>query len=157
MKCPKCACLDDKVLESRTIKDGAGVRRRRECLNCGHRFSTCEEIIPNELKVVKRDGHREPFDREKLRAGISKACGKRDIKAEQIDLLLSKLVAGIESDYDREVSSQEIGARAVVALRELDEVSCISFASVYKDFKNVDEFIKEIRTMNREKKNSAAK
>lgn len=152
MKCPRCACQDDKVIDSRSIKDGAGVRRRRECTKCGYRFTTCEEIIPNELKVVKRDGHRENFDRDKLRSGIEKACWRREITREQVDALLNKLVTSLENDYDREVSSVEIGARAIEALRELDEVACISFASVYKDFKNLDEFIKEIRTMNRVKK-----
>ncbi len=152
MKCPRCACQDDKVIDSRSIKDGAGVRRRRECTGCGYRFTTCEEIIPNELKVLKRSGQRENFDREKLRAGLEKACWKREITQEQVDALVNKLVSSIENDYDREVSSVEIGARAIEALRELDEVACISFASVYKDFKNLDEFIKEIRTMNRVKK-----
>lgn len=152
MKCPRCACQDDKVIDSRSIKDGAGVRRRRECTKCGYRFTTCEEIIPNELKVVKRDGRRENFDRDKLRSGIENACWRREITREQVDALLNKLVTSLENDYDREVSSVEIGARAIEALRELDEVACISFASVYKDFKNLDEFIKEIRTMNRVKK-----
>ena len=152
MKCPRCACQDDKVIDSRSIKDGAGVRRRRECTKCGYRFTTCEEIIPNELKVVKRDGRRENFDRDKLRSGIEKACWRREITREQVDALLNKLVTSLENDYDREVSSVEIGARAIEALRELDEVACISFASVYKDFKKLDEFIKEIRTMNRVKK-----
>ncbi len=152
MRCPKCACQDDKVVDSRSIKDGAGVRRRRECSNCGFRFTTCEEIVPNELKVIKRDGSRENFDREKLRTGIEKACWKRAITQEQVDALVNKLVFSIENDYDREVPSVEIGARAIEALRDLDEVACISFASVDKDFQNLDEFLKEIRTMNRDKR-----
>lgn len=152
MRCPRCACQGDKVIDSRAIKDGAGVRRRRECLKCGYRFTTCEEIVPNELKVVKRDGSRENFDRNKLRTGIEKACWKREITEEQVDSLVNRLIASIENDYDREVTTVEIGARAIEALRELDEVACISFASVYKDFKNLDEFLKEIRTMNRDKK-----
>ena len=101
MRCPRCACQDDKVIDSRAIKDGAGVRRRRECLKCGYRFTTCEEIVPNELKVVKRDGSRENFDRNKLRTGIEKACWKREITEEQVDTLVNRLIASIENDYDR--------------------------------------------------------
>ena len=152
MRCPRCACQDDKVIDSRAIKDGAGVRRRRECLKCGYRVTTCAASVPNELKVVKRDGSRENFDRNKLRTGIEKACWRREITEEQVDTLVNRLIASIENDYDREVTTVEIGARAIEALRELDEVACISFASVYKDFKNLDEFLKEIRTMNRDKK-----
>ena len=149
MRCPRCTCQDDKVVDSRATKEGAGVRRRRECLNCGHRFTTYEEIIQAELKVVKRpDNRREDFDREKLRRGIEKACWKRDIPPEKIDALLNKIITGIESEYDREVQSHEIGNRTMMALKELDKVAYVRFASVYRDFKDIDEFIEEIRTMN---------
>jgi transcriptional repressor NrdR len=149
MRCPRCTCQDDKVVDSRAVKEGAGVRRRRECLNCGHRFTTYEEIIQAELKVVKRkDNRREDFDREKLRRGVEMACWKRDIPQEQIDSIVNKVVSSLESDFEREVPSEEIGNRTMFALRELDKVAYVRFASVYRDFKDIDEFISEIRTMN---------
>ena len=152
MRCPRCACQDDKVVDSRATKEGAGVRRRRECLNCGHRFTTYEEIIQAELKVLKRDNTHEDFDREKLRRGIEKACWKRNIRPEQIDTLLSKIVMEIETEYDREISSVEIGTKAMAALRQLDKVAYVRFASVYRDFKDIEEFISEIRTMGAKKR-----
>ena len=127
-------------------------RRRRECLNCGHRFTTYEEIIQAELKVLKRDNTHEDFDREKLRRGIEKACWKRNIRPEQIDALLSKIVSEIESEYDREIPSVEIGNKAMTALRQLDKVAYVRFASVYRDFKDIEEFIAEIRTMGAKKR-----
>ena len=152
MRCPRCACQDDKVVDSRATKEGAGVRRRRECLNCGHRFTTYEEIIQAELKVLKRDNTHEDFDREKLRRGIEKACWKRTIRPEQIDTLLSKIVMEIETEYDREISSVEIGTKAMAALRQLDKVAYVRFASVYRDFKDIEEFISEIRTIGAKKR-----
>ena len=152
MRCPRCACQDDKVVDSRATKEGAGVRRRRECLNCGHRFTTYEEIIQAELKVLKRDNTHEDFDREKLRRGIEKACWKRNIRPEQIDTLLSKIVMEIETEYDREISSVEIGTKAMPALRQLDKVAYVRFASVYRDFKDIEEFISEIRTIGAKKR-----
>ena len=152
MRCPRCACQDDKVVDSRATKEGAGVRRRRECLNCGHRFTTYEEIIKAELKVLKRDNTHEDFDREKLRSGIEKACWKRNIRPEQIDTLLSKIVMEIETEYDREISSVEIGTKAMAALRQLDKVAYVRFASVYRDFKDIEEFISEIRTIGAKKR-----
>ena len=152
MRCPRCACQYDKVVDSRATKEGAGVRRRRECLNCGHRFTTYEEIIQAELKVLKRDNTHEDFDREKLRRGIEKACWKRNIRPEQIDTLLSKIVMEIETEYDREISSVEIGTKAMAALRQLDKVAYVRFASVYRDFKDIEEFISEIRTIGAKKR-----
>lgn len=152
MRCPRCACQDDKVMDSRATKEGAGVHRRRECLNCGHRFTTYEEIIQAELKVLKRDNTHEDFDREKLRRGIEKACWKRNIRPEQIDALLSKIITEIESEYDREIPSVEIGNKAMAALRQLDKVAYVRFASVYRDFKDIEEFISEIRTMGAKKR-----
>ena len=152
MRCPRCACQDDKVMDSRATKEGAGVRRRRECLNCGHRFTTYEEIIQAELKVLKRDNTHEDFDREKLRRGIEKACWKRNIRPEQIDALLAKIITEIESEYDREIPSVEIGNKAMAALRQLDKVAYVRFASVYRDFKDIEEFISEIRTMGAKKR-----
>lgn len=152
MRCPRCAYQDDKVVDSRSTKEGAGVRRRRECLNCGHRFTTYEEVIQAELKVIKRDNTRQDLDREKMRRGIEKACWKRDIQPDQIDALLSKVINDLENSYEREVPSVEIGNRIMAELRGLDKVAYVRFASVYRDFKDIDEFISEIRKMDSKKK-----
>jgi transcriptional repressor NrdR len=109
MKCPQCQCLDDKVNDSRIVKDGTGVRRRRECLNCGHRFTTYETIIHAELKVIKKNGGlREEFDREKIRAGVEKACWKRPVSGDDIDRIAENVIRQIETDFDKEVPSTEI-------------------------------------------------
>lgn len=146
MRCPRCSHPDDKVVDSRAVRDGTEIRRRRECLNCGHRFTTHEEIIQAELKVVKRDGTREDFNPEKIRRGVEKACWKRKIGPEDIDKLLRQVVSDMESAYDREAPASEIGNCVMRHLRELDKVAYVRFASVYRDFKDVDEFINEIRT-----------
>lgn len=151
MRCPRCACQDDKVVDSRVAKEGAPVRRRRECLACGHRFTTHEEIIQSELKVIKRDKSREDFDKEKLRRGIEKACWKRDIKQEQIDGIVERVARFIETEYEREAPTSEVGNRTMDELRALDKVAYVRFASVYRDFKDIDEFIAEIRTIGRKK------
>ena len=143
MRCPRCACQNDKVIDSRATKEGSGVRRRRECLQCGHRFTTHEEIIQAELKVVKRDNTREDFDPEKIRRGVEKACWKRDIAPEEIDAVVQKVCRGLEADYEREVPFMVIGERLMEELRALDKVAYIRFASVYRDFQGVDEFISE--------------
>ena len=147
MRCPECSCLDDKVIDSRATKEGAGVRRRRECLMCGHRFTTLEEIIQSELKVVKRDNVREDFDREKIRRGIENACWKRPIDVEDIQRAADEVYSAIQSDYEKEVSSIDIGNKVMEVLKRLDEVAYVRFASVYRQFKDIDEFINEIRML----------
>lgn len=135
------------MIDSRSSREGAAVRRRRECTACGHRFSTYEEIVQTELKVLKRNDKVEDLDRGKLRLGVEKACWKRNVLPEQIDNLVSDVIASIERDYDRDVPSSEIGRRVMEALRKLDKVAYVRFASVYRDFKDIDEFIEEIRTI----------
>jgi len=147
MRCPQCHCLEDKVVDSRATKENVGVRRRRECMNCGHRFTTYEEIIHAELKVVKKSGVREDFHREKLRSGIEKACWKRKVKDEDIDRIVEKVKVSIESDFDSEVSSIEIGNRVIEEIKIIDEVAYVRYASVYRQFRDIDEFIKEIKTL----------
>ena len=147
MRCPACSCLDDKVIDSRATKEGAGVRRRRECLKCGHRFTTIEEIIQAELKVVKHGDVREDLDREKIRRGIEKACWKRPIKVEEIERAADDVYNSIQRDFDKEVSSIEIGRRVMEILKKIDEVAYVRFASVYRQFKDIDEFIDEIRKL----------
>ncbi len=147
MRCPQCTCQDDKVVDSRSIKDGVGVRRRRECLNCGHRFSTYEGIVQAELKVKKRSGDIKDFDRDSLRRGIDKACWKRNIDEETIDHLVTKVISEIENKFDKVVPSIEIGNSVMKELKKLDEVAYVRFASVYKEFKDIDQFIDEIRIL----------
>ncbi len=146
MRCPRCSFPDDKVVDSRATREGTGIRRRRECLNCGHRFTTHEEIIQAELKVVKRDQTRQELDPEKIRRGVEKACWKRNVGQEDIDALVRQVISDLESRYDREVPASEIGDIIMQHLRELDKVAYVRFASVYRDFQDVDEFIDEIRS-----------
>ena len=147
MRCPPCGCLDDKVIDSRAVKEGAGVRRRRECLGCGCRYTTFEGVIPEELRVVKRNSEREEFNRDKLRRGIANACYKRPVTADDIDRMVEEVALSIQRDFDKEVSSAEIGNRVMAQLRSVDQVAYVRFASVYRKFKDVEEFIDEIRAL----------
>jgi transcriptional repressor NrdR len=147
MRCPQCDNDNDKVIDSRSVRNGLGVRRRRECLACGRRFSTFESVIPEELKVVKRDRSREDFNRDKLRAGIVNACYKRDISGDDIDLIVGKITAGLLRDFEKEVDSLEIGKRVMEELRELDQVAFVRFASVYRKFTDAADFIQEIKEL----------
>jgi len=147
MRCPQCQCQEDKVVDSRSTKEGRGVRRRRECTGCGHRFTTIEEIVHAELKVIKRGDIREEFDREKIRRGIEKACWKRPVSAGDIDKMVERTVSLIEAAFDTEVPSMEIGSRIMQALKEVDEGAYVRFASVYRQFKDIDQFIEEIKLL----------
>ena len=147
MRCPECHCLDDKVVDSRSVKEGDGVRRRRECLSCGHRFTTYEGIIQAELKVIKRNSIREEFDREKLRQGIENACYKRPVDPDEIDRIVDEVYNSLQRDFDKEVPSLEVGKRVMEALKQVDQVAYVRFASVYRKFKDVEEFIEEIRAL----------
>lgn len=148
MRCPECHCHDDKVIDSRVVKEGAGVRRRRECLNCSHRFTTYEGIIQPELKVIKRENDvREDFDRDKLRRGIENACYKRPVAIAAIDQAVEEIHTTIQQHHDKEISSMQIGKLVMEHLRELDQVAYVRFASVYRKFTDIDEFINEIRSL----------
>lgn len=149
MRCPKCARVDDKVVDSRSNRDGLLIRRRRECLKCGARFTTYEEIFREKLRVKKRDGQYEEFDRRKLLAGIEKACEKRPVSTEKIELLTERVVAELEDEFGREVPSMKIGERVMEHLRKLDEVAYVRFASVYRQFRDAEQFIDEIKQMGR--------
>ncbi len=146
MKCPKCRAPDTKVLDSRPIEDGLCIRRRRECLNCGFRFTTYERFF-TELFVVKKDGRREPFSREKLLIGLRKACHKRPISEEQIQRFLNELEAELILSGESEIPSHYIGERIMNFLKNTDKVAYIRFASVYKDFKDLDEFLAQIEKL----------
>jgi transcriptional repressor NrdR len=147
MKCSKCNCIEDKVIDTRVSKDGDSIRRRRECLACGNRFTTYETLLRTEVAVVKRDGTREDFNPEKLRKGIRRACWKRPISVEQIDEIVKALTADIENLYQREISSQDLGQLVMEALSRLDHVAYVRFASVYRSFEDVGEFIDEIQSL----------
>ena len=144
MKCPKCGNDDDKVLDSRSSKEGAVVRRRRECLKCGHRFTTHEEIDRDDLFVVKRDGRREVFQREKLEKSVRIACQKRPIPEAKVQDLIGGVMSALEGE---EVASDQIGRLVMERLHELDEVAYIRFASVYRRFTDGKEFLQAITEM----------
>ena len=145
MRCPKCGCNDDKVIDSRSVKDGFGIRRRRECAACAYRFTTLESVSPEELKVIKRDGSRMTFDPERLRRGIDRACEKRNVSSEEIDRMVGEISSSLQRDFNSEVPSAEIGNRVMEALRKVDEVAFVRFASVYRKFTDASDFIDEIR------------
>ena len=155
MKCPACACQDSKVLDSRPVEEGNSIKRRRECTGCGKRFTTYEVIDSVPITVLKKDGSREFFDRHKLHAGILKACQKRPVDTEQI-------VAQIESELTNslvsEISTKELGNMVMERLRKVDAVSYVRFASVYREFKDVDTFLEELnRMIRRDSKNKKDK
>ncbi len=148
MRCPKCGFQEDKVIDSRASRDGSTIRRRRECLSCEHRFTTYEEIEkPSRLMVLKRDGRHEEFTREKLIAGIQRACQKRPVSPEAIEELGGQIYTQMVNSYDREVNYREIGERVMNALRGLDKVAYIRFASVYRRFEEADEFVHEVKKL----------
>ncbi|MBP5284905.1 MAG: transcriptional repressor NrdR [Kiritimatiellae bacterium] len=141
MKCPKCSADDDKVLDSRSARDGAAIRRRRECAKCGFRFTTYEEIDRDEVLVVKRDGTRQTFERSKLEKAINHACGKRQISKDQIRSMIDAVVARLDGD---EIPSSKIAELVMDELHRVDEVAYIRFASVYRQFKDVAQFLSAI-------------
>ena len=145
MRCPKCGCTDDTVIDSRVARDGGTVRRRRECLSCGHRFSTLESVVPEDMKVIKRNGEREDYNRDKLRLGIANACWKRPVPDEDIDRIADTVTNSLLHDFDKEVPSSEIGERVMAELLKVDEVAFVRFASVYRKFTAVKDFVREIK------------
>jgi transcriptional repressor NrdR len=144
MRCPKCGHLDDKVIDSRSVRNGDVIRRRRSCLKCGHRFTTYEEVVKATLRVIKRDGRHEEFDRRKLMGGIERACEKRPISTQQIEGLVDSIITELESEYEREVSTTAIGKKVMDRLEKLDEVAYVRFASVYRRFRDVNQFLSEV-------------
>ncbi len=147
MQCPFCHKGDSRVVDSRSAGDGEVVRRRRECLKCERRFTTYERVERAPIRVIKKDGSRVPFDREKINSGLSKACYKRPVSAEAVDNILSRVESEIYKFFDREVPSHFIGEMVMKELRILDEVAYVRFASVYRDFKDVGEFYDELKPM----------
>ena len=147
MKCPKCNCQDDKVVDSRSSKEGAVIRRRRECLKCSHRFTTYEQLERDTLMVVKRDGRSEISSRAKLSAGLSRAFEKRPIRQEIVLELIDRIYSGIMDEFEREVPSLAIGERVMNELRGIDEVAYVRFASVYRRFAEATKFVNEVKKL----------
>ncbi|MEZ6062041.1 MAG: transcriptional regulator NrdR [Planctomycetaceae bacterium] len=146
MRCPYCQHDETKVIDSRNSQDFS-IRRRRECLKCERRFTTYERIEESPVKVIKKDGSRVPFDRSRIRAGIEKACFKRPVSNEQIDQLVGAVEASVYEDGVREVPSRQIGEMVFNALRDLDKVAFVRFASVYREFQDVNDFVEELQPM----------
>ena len=147
MKCPYCGFEESKVIDSRSADDGERIRRRRECLKCSKRFTTHEVIENVPLMVVKRDKSREPFDRNKLMGGILRACEKRPVSLSQIEKVVDNIEAKLQSSLDREVTSFTIGELAMEQLKPVDEVSYVRFASVYRQFKDINTFMDELNKL----------
>ncbi len=147
MKCPFCGHLEDKVVDSRESREGDVIRRRRECLECGRRFTSYERIDEIPYMVVKKDGSREKFDRPKLLAGLLKACEKRPVSINQLEAIVNEVEFFVQEANDRERSTQEIGEMLMERLRKLDKVAYVRFASVYLDFKDIKEFMAELREL----------
>lgn len=156
MRCPRCGFLEDKVMETRVSREGDTIRRRRECLSCAFRFTTREGIVPAEFVVVKHDGTREDFDPEKLRSGIRRACWKRPVSEAQIDEMVNAVCRDLLGLQTREINSRDIGERAMEALQKVDEVAYVRFASVYRRFRNVGEFIHEVQNLSGRQETPAA-
>ena len=151
MKCPFCSVDNDRVIDSRSSQDGLAIRRRRECLGCGRRFTTYERPEETTIRVVKKDGSRVPFDRDKIRRGLERACWKRSINSRQIERATVAIENDVYRSFDTEVESSQLGELVLEHLRDLDEVAFVRFASVYRQFNDVHDFFEELRPMLGEK------
>lgn len=147
MKCPFCQADDDRVIDSRSNEDGSAIRRRRECAVCNGRYTTYERLDEVAIKVVKKNGVREPFDPRKIRDGIAKACWKRPVSDERIDGVVSRIQTQLLARLDREIDSTELGDLVIEQLKTLDQVAFVRFASVYREFTDVHDFMEEVRPM----------
>jgi transcriptional repressor NrdR len=144
VKCPYCEHLEDRVVDSRESKEGDAIRRRRECLACGRRFTSYERIDEIPYMVVKKDGRRERFDRNKIMSGLLRACEKRPVSTGQLEQIVDEIEQHVQDSSDREITSEEVGKTVMQKLRQLDKVAYVRFASVYLEFKDVTEFMTEI-------------
>jgi len=151
MKCPFCNHLEDKVVDSRETKEGDTIRRRRECLGCERRFTTYERIDEVPYMVVKKDGRREKFDRQKVLGGLLRACEKRPISMPKLAELVNKVESKVSDSPDREISTTEIGEYLMESLREMDKIAYVRFASVYRDFQDEQAFFNELKNLMRQK------
>ncbi len=144
MRCPHCGASNDKVVDSRASQAGAAIRRRRQCLDCGERFTTYEYVEAFSMVIIKRDGRREPYDRQKLQTGLVTACKKRPVSTVQLEDLVHTVESRLQNLGQRELPSREIGELVMEELRKLDQVAYVRFASVYRDFKTADQFRDEL-------------
>ncbi len=147
MRCPFCGHGEDRVVDSREVREGSEVRRRRECLGCGRRFTTYERVEALPAMVVKRDGRREPFDRGKLLAGLAKACEKRPVPRAELERIVEEVEGELVRREDREMSTETIGNLVIERLKALDQVAYVRFASVYRRFRDIDEFMRELEAL----------
>jgi transcriptional repressor NrdR len=154
MKCPYCSELENKVIDSRLSKDGNVIRRRRECLNCERRFTTYEQIEEVPIMIVKKDGRREEYNREKVASGLIRACEKRNISVNTIDDFLDNMERDLKEMGEKEIPSSVIGEKVMAGLHRLDTVAYVRFASVYREFKDVNDFFSELKTLLTEQKPS---
>ena len=147
MKCPYCGQIDNKVIDSRLSKDGTVIRRRRECIDCDRRFTTYEHIEEIPVTIIKKDGRREVFNREKVRQGMKRACEKRNISVETIEDFIDELERDLKEIEDKEIHAAVVGEMIMTKLKELDDVAYVRFASVYREFKDVNDFVEELKTL----------
>jgi transcriptional repressor NrdR len=147
MKCPVCQSDNDRVIDSRASEDGFAIRRRRECCDCRRRYTTYERVEGTILRVVKKDGAREPYDRSKIKRGLEKACWKRPVSDKQLEDIISGVENELESRFETEVDARSIGELVMQRLREVDEVAYVRFASVYRQFKDLRDFVDELKPM----------
>ena len=152
MKCPNCGCLEDKVIDSRLSEDGVNIRRRRECVSCGKRFTTYETIETLPIYIVKKTGVREPFDINKIKTGILKACEKRPVPITEIDKLVAEIEKKVTNSLQQEVSSHEIGNMVMAGLKKIDDVAYVRFSVVYKEFKDLESWFSEMESYLNERK-----
>ena len=147
MKCPFCGEIDNKVIDSRVSKDGSVIRRRRECLVCTRRFSTFEHIEEIPIMIIKKDGRREVFNREKVRSGLKKACEKRNISMNTIEEFVDEVERDLRETGEKEIPSNVIGEKIMAILHDLDDIAYVRFASVYREFKDVNDFVAELKSL----------
>jgi transcriptional repressor NrdR len=151
MKCPYCGNMGDKVVDSRESKEGDVIRRRRQCLNCGRRFTSRERIEDIEYRVVKKDGNREAFQRQKMIAGLLTASEKRPVSIQQLEAIADRIEAELQERPEREMTTEEIGARLMQELKQLDQIAYVRFASVYRQFRDVGQFKREVDELQKSK------
>jgi transcriptional repressor NrdR len=152
VKCPFCGDLEDKVVDSRMAKEGQLIRRRRECLACKRRYTTYERVEESLPVIVKKDGRREPYDRQKILSGLKKACEKRPISIGTIEAVTDRIEKRIQELGETEVASRTVGEEVMKELHQLDQVAYVRFASVYREFKDIDQFMDELQTLARERR-----
>lgn len=151
MKCPFCSCPESRVVDSRPFDEGGGIRRRRECLSCSRRFTTYETVEISPVAVVKKDGRRQSFDRQKILSGMLRACEKRPVSADTLEKIANRIEQDVQGSMEREIRSEAIGEIVMRYLRNLDQVAYVRFASVYREFQDIGSFMEELKKLMEEK------